>query len=134
MRVHVHKIQGIQPQTAARMKLLGIAHSDHLLAAAGQPKERAELASKLGIEPRQLLQLTTHADLARVKGVGKVYADLLETAGVDSVVELATRNAENLHAKLAEIANHQQIRRVPNLEEVTDWIEQAKQLERKVYH
>lgn len=134
MRVHIHEISGIQAQTAAKMKAIGIAHSDHLLKAAGDPKARTELAQKLGIEARQLLELTNRADLARIKGVGRVYADLLETVGVDSVVELATRKPENLLTKLTQIANHQQIRRVPNIGQVEDWIEQAKKLDRKVYH
>lgn len=49
------------------------------------------------------------------------------TAGVDSVIELATRRAENLYIKVAEIAV-QGIRRIPKIDEVRDWIEQAKQL------
>lgn len=92
------------------------------------------LATKLGIDARYLLELTNRADLSRIKGVGKVYADVLETAGVDSVIELATRRAENLYIKVAEIAVHQGIRRIPKIDEVRDWIEQAKQLDRKVYH
>ena len=43
------------------------------------------------------------ADLFRIKGVGEEYSDLLEEAGVDTVAELATRNADNLHAKILEI-------------------------------
>lgn len=134
MRVHVHEISGIQAQTAAKMKAIGIAHSDQLLSAAGDPKARSELAQKLGIETRQLLELTNRADLARIKGIGSVYADLLETAGVDSVVELATRKPEKLLTKLLQIANYQGIRRTPNIAQVESWIEQAKTLDRKVYH
>ena len=134
MRVRVNEIHGIQSQTAAKLKSMGIVHSDHLLAAAGQPKERQMLATKLGVDARYLLELTNRADLSRIKGVGKVYADVLETAGVDSVIELATRRAENLYIKVAEISVHQGIRRIPKIDEVRDWIEQAKQLDRKVYH
>jgi len=36
-----------------------------------------------------------HADLCRIDGVGSEYADLLEAAGVDTVPELAQRNAAN---------------------------------------
>ena len=52
---------------------------------------RKALASKLGIDERALLELGNRADLARIKGVGAVYSDLLEFAGVDTVAELAKR-------------------------------------------
>ena len=48
------------------------------------------------------MKWTNRADLARVKGIGEEYADLLEVAGVDTVPELAQRNAANLTAKMAE--------------------------------
>jgi len=43
------------------------------------------------------------ADLARVKGVGSEYADLLENSGVDTVPELAQRNPSNLYHKMIEV-------------------------------
>jgi hypothetical protein len=58
-----------------------------------------------------------------------VFSDLLENAGVDTVKELATRNAANLHAKLLETnAAMQLTQRMPTAEQVTDWIAQAKEL------
>lgn len=73
------------------------------------------------------------ADLFRIKGVGEEYSDLLEEAGVDTVVELATRNVDNLHAKILEINEKKElVRRPPTLDEVKQWIEQAKNLPRKV--
>ncbi len=75
------------------------------------------------------------ADLFRVSGVGSEYAELLECAGVDTVKELATRNAANLAAKCAEVnAEKNLTRRVPNEAAVADWIEQAKGLDPKVTH
>ena len=71
------------------------------------------------------------ADLFRIKGVGEEYADLLEAAGVDTVPELAQRNAENLHKKLAEVNEAKNlVRRVPTQGEVSEWVGQAKQLPR----
>jgi hypothetical protein len=55
---------------------------------------------------------------------------LLKAAGVDTVKELRTRNAENLHAKLVEVQEEKKITRtVPALSQVTDFVEQAKKLE-----
>jgi predicted amino acid racemase len=61
------------------------------------------------------------------------YAELLEAGGVDTVVELAQRNATNLAAKLAEIneAKHL-VRSVPAVSQVEKWVAQAKNLPRAV--
>jgi hypothetical protein len=57
------------------------------------------------LSPKLILEWVNHADLMRVKGVGSEYADLLEAAGVDTVPELAQRNAASLAEKLE--ASHQ---------------------------
>ena len=49
-----------------------------------------------------MLELVNRADLARIKGIGEVYSNLLENAGVDTVLELSKRVPANLHAKLVE--------------------------------
>lgn len=72
-------------------------------------------------------------DLFRIQGVGREYADLLEAAGVDTVPELAQRNADNLHVKLTEVnAAKKLVRALPTEKHVTDWIDQAETLPRKV--
>jgi hypothetical protein len=71
----------------------------------------------------------------RINGVGSEYSDLLEAAGVDSIPELANRNAENLHAKMAEVnAAKKLVRREPSLPETQRWIAEAKTLDRIVTH
>ncbi|MFM7172255.1 MAG: DUF4332 domain-containing protein [Caldilinea sp.] len=132
--IKVSELRGIEAETVEKLTAQGIKDSEELLAAAGTAKERATLAAALGIEAARLLKLTNFADLARVKGIGSVYADLLEYAGVDTVVELRTRNPENLYKKLTQVGAEHGVKRLPRLEEVQDWIEQAKQLERKVHY
>jgi predicted flap endonuclease-1-like 5' DNA nuclease len=76
-----------------------------------------------------------HADLTRIVGVAEQYAELLEAAGVDSVPELATRVAANLHAKMAEVNEAKRlVRRLPSVDQVSQWIEQCKSLPRAVFH
>ena len=78
-------------------------------------------------------RLTVRADLFRIKGVAEEYSDLLEAAGVDTVVELATRRADNLHAALAKTNTEKKlVRRLPPEKSVAGWIEQAKTLPRAV--
>jgi len=76
-----------------------------------------------------VLDLANRADLARVNGIGTVFADLLEKAGVDTVKELATRNPDNLLAKMTEVNSSDQVsKRLPQLADVQNWIAQAKEL------
>jgi predicted flap endonuclease-1-like 5' DNA nuclease len=78
-----------------------------------------------------ILEWANHLDLYRIKGVGSEYSDLLEEAGVDTVVELAQRNPENLYQKLVEVNNAKKlVRKMPVQSQVADWIEQAKKLPR----
>ena len=71
----------------------------------------------------------------RVNGVGAEFAELLVAAGVDTIKELRTRKAENLHAKLEEVnAAKKLTRRVPSLDMVSDFINKAKDIEPTVTH
>jgi predicted flap endonuclease-1-like 5' DNA nuclease len=71
------------------------------------------------------------ADLYRISGVGSEYSELLEAGGVDTVPELAKRNAANLTQAMATVNQEKKLtRQVPTESEVTTWIEQAKGLPR----
>ena len=80
-----------------------------------------------------ILEWVNLADLFRIKGVGEEYSDLLEEAGVDTVVELAQRNPDNLYEKVVDV-NHQKklVRKLPTQGQVDDWVRQAKNLPRVV--
>lgn len=107
----------------------GITNSDDYAAAAATPAQRKELAARCNCDTASILELANRADLARISGVSGVYSDLLENAGVDTVKELATRNATNLQAKLEETnASMQLTQRPPSAAQVEDWVEQAKAL------
>jgi len=128
-------IEGIGPVYKKKLKAAGIATTEKLLEVGGTPKGRKELAEKAGIDETLILEWVNLADLFRIKGVGSEYSDLLEEAGVDTVVELAQRKPENLHAKIVEInAEKKLVRKLPTLKQVQDWVAQAAKLERKVHY
>jgi predicted flap endonuclease-1-like 5' DNA nuclease len=96
-------------------------------------KGREELAECTGISSKLILEWINHVDLYRIKGVGSEYADLLEEAGVDTVVELANRNATNLFNKMLAVNQEKKLVRRPPVEsQVQDWVQQAKTLPRRV--
>ena len=129
MADNIETIEGIGPAYAAKLIAAGIKTTDHLLQRAAAPKGREELATATGLTTKQILKWANMADLMRIKGVGEEYSELLEAAGVDTVKELKTRNAEILAARMIEVNEAQKlVRAVPSLSQVKAWIEQAKEL------
>jgi predicted flap endonuclease-1-like 5' DNA nuclease len=128
-------IEGIGPEYAAKLNTAGVTGVEGLLETGATPQGRSDLAAKAGVSPDLVLDWVNHADLYRISGVGSEYADLLEAAGVDSVVELAQRNAANLTAQLGKTNEEKNlVRAVPSESDVTRWIEQAKQLDRAAHY
>jgi predicted flap endonuclease-1-like 5' DNA nuclease len=125
------EIEGVGEAYAKKLGALGISTTEALLDKGASPKGRKEIAEKSGISEKLVLKWLNRADLARVKGIGGEYADLLEAAGVDTVPGLAQRNGANLHGKLVEVNEAKKlVRKVPAESQVTDWIDQAKKLPR----
>jgi predicted flap endonuclease-1-like 5' DNA nuclease len=126
-------VEGIGKVYAEKLKEAGLSTVEALLKRGASPQGRKEIEEKTGISHKLILEWVNLADLFRIKGIGEEYSDLLEEAGVDTVVELAQRNAENLHQKLVEINQQKKlVRQVPGLSQVTKWVEQAKKLPRVV--
>jgi predicted flap endonuclease-1-like 5' DNA nuclease len=129
----IQDVEGIGAVYAKKLAEAGIQTTDELLKAGAIPKMREDLAKKTGIAAKLILEWVNHADLYRIKGVGQEYSDLLEEAGVDTVVELAKRVPEALHAKLEEVnAKKNLVNKLPAQSLVKDWVDQAKKLPRIV--
>lgn len=127
------KIEGVGSEYARKLKMLGISTTQALLERGASPQGRQEVAEMSGISEKLILEWVNRADLFRVKGVGEEYSDLLENAGVDTVVELAQRNAANLFEKMVAVNQQKKlVRKLPTLAQVEGWINQAKRLPRAV--
>lgn len=129
----IEEVEGIGPATAEKLAAAGIKDTDGLLAAGKTKKGRSDIADKSGVGEPQVLKFVNMVDLFRIKGVGSEYAELLEAAGVDTVPELAQRNAANLTTKMAEVNEAKKlVRSVPSEKSVTGWVDEAKSLPRMV--
>jgi len=128
-------VEGIGETYAVKLKECGCATQEALLEMGGQPAGRKQLITDTGISDKLILKWINRADLARISGVGGEYADLLEASGVDTVPELAQRNAANLHAKMAEVNESKKlVRSMPTESAVSGWVDQAKGLDRAVFY
>jgi predicted flap endonuclease-1-like 5' DNA nuclease len=128
-------IEGIGPIYAQKLRAAGIRSLNALLRAGATPEGRQELEEKTGIGHERILDWVNRADLMRVRGVGEEYSDLLEWAGVDTVPELAQRNADRLYEKIQQVNEEKRlVRRPPTRGMVARWVEQAKMMERAVFY
>ncbi|PWB71943.1 MAG: hypothetical protein C3F15_12015 [Holophagae bacterium] len=129
-RIPVEAIVGVNDPEKAVLNAAGITWLDEFLDAAGPVEGRKALSAQTGIDASQLLEWANRADLMRVPGVTAALADLLENAGVDTVKELATRNPENLHAKLSEVGGSL----APAAPVVQAWVAAANEMAPAITH
>ena len=128
-------IEGIGPAYAEKLTNAGVTSCEQLLEQGATKSGRAKIVEDSGMSATLILKFVNHADLFRVKGVGGEYAELLEASGVDTVPELAQRNADNLAAKMAEVNEEKKlVRALPSASTVAGWVEQAKEMDRVITH
>jgi predicted flap endonuclease-1-like 5' DNA nuclease len=129
----VMEIEGIGPRYAEKLEAAGISTDAELLERGHTRKARTEIAETTGIPEKLVLEWVNHTDLMRVRGIGPEYADLLEEAGVDTVPELARRNATNLHEAITKlVADKGLVRRPPSEGMLAGWIVEAAGLGRTI--
>jgi len=133
MMTKLTQIEGIGEIYAQKLQAAGIQTVEALLEKGSTSKGRRELEEQTGIGGQLILKWVNRADLFRIKGIGEEYADLLEVAGVDTLPDLARRNPENLYQTLLAINEEKKlVRRPPTLDQVSDWVTQAKELPRVI--
>jgi predicted flap endonuclease-1-like 5' DNA nuclease len=133
MAYKIDEIEGIGPSYREKLQSVGIKNTDDLLEHCCKPEGRKQIAEKTGVSEKHILGWTNMADLMRVSGVGRQYAELLEAAGVDTIKELRNRNAENLAVKMEEVNAEKKLAKAsPAASTVSDWISQAKQTDPKI--
>ena len=116
---------------ADKLDRAGINDTAELLAATATATQRRQLADTLSVTEDTVLGLAHRADFARIKGIGAVYAELLERTGVTTVKDLATRNAESLREMLeSENGRSNVAGRIPPQGTIEGWITQANALPR----
>lgn len=129
----IEAIEGIGAVYREKLVGLGIKTVGVLLNVGKTRAGRQDLVNETGISSNEILRWVNMADLFRIKGVDEEYSELLEASGVDTVVELARRNPINLHPEMVKTNMEKKlVRKLPTLEQVRDWIEQAKNLPRIV--
>ncbi len=94
---------GIDPGNVENLAALSIKHSKHLFERGRTKGDRVELSRLAKVPGDDLLELVKLSDLARVSGVGPVFARLLFEAEASTVEELAACTPEALSERLVAI-------------------------------
>ena len=126
----ISAIRAIGHRDATKLRKARVRTTDALLNQAATRKGRADVSERTGIPTADLLRWAQQADLMRIKGVGSEYADLLAGAGVDTIKALRRRNAANLMAAMSQVnAKRRIVQRLPTVEMVQGWIDEANEIE-----
>ncbi len=135
MSYRIEEIEGIGPAYMEKLTPTGIKTTDDLLKLCCDKPGRSKMAETTGISEKLLLTWANLADLMRIKGIGRQYSEVLEVAGVDTVKELANRNATNLADAMKKINEEKKLAKSsPSEEEVAKWIGQAKEMDPLITH
>lgn len=135
MSYKIDEVEGIGPAYAEKLIKAGVKTTDDLLKLCCDAKGRKAISEMSSISTKMLLEWTNMADLMRISGVGKQFAELLEAAGVDTIKELRNRNAKNLTAMMAEVnAAKKLCKSNPAETMIEEWVEQAKNLNPLITH
>ncbi len=127
----IEDIEGIGPSKGEKFREAGVKDTDSLLNHVHTPAQRKALAEKTGVSPKLILRFANMADLYRIRGIGSEFSELLEASNVNTVPQLATRNAKNLHQRMLAVNEEKKLtRRVPSEKELSGWIEEANSLPR----
>lgn len=123
-------IRAIGHRDATKLRKARVRTTDSLLQQASTRPGRSELSERTGIATADLLRWAQQADLMRVNGIGSEYADLLSAAGVDTLKALRRRNAANLMELVTQVnTKRRAVQRLPTVEMVQAWIDEAAELE-----
>jgi len=129
MNYSIEAIEGIGVSYGKTLREAGIQTTKQLLERCYDRKGRRAVANSTGLSEKLILGWTNKADLMRISGIGPQFSELLEAAGVDTIKELRTRNAENLADTMREVNGQKHLtRRTPPADSVRTWIEDAKVL------
>ena len=130
---NIETIEGIGRIYGSRLRVSGVKVVGDLLRVGSTSKGRRDLAYKIGVAPTTMLKWVNQADFYRIRGIGKQYADLLNVAGVNTVIDLSERHPMNLYEKLRETnIGRNLVRRAPPYRKIEGWIKSAKELIRIV--
>jgi predicted flap endonuclease-1-like 5' DNA nuclease len=130
MEKDIETIEGVGTIRGEMLRDLGVETVGDLLRIGATRRGRHRLATEVGVAYSTMLKWVYRGDLLRIRGVGKQYSELLESAGVTTVADLSSRDPYYLWKKLRTINKERRlVRRTPPSRTIRTWVNNAKKLE-----
>ncbi len=130
----LNQIEGIGLKYTSLLENAGIEDQQQLLEVCGQQQGRELIREQTGICEKLLLRWASQADLARIKGIGIEFAELLEQSGIKSVTALAEYEPDDLGERLKSTNDQiKLVKNIPGNSQLESWIEQAKTLPQAIF-
>ncbi len=127
----IETLEGVGPQTGGLFREYGISTVGDLLRKLHTPSSRELAAKDLNILVKPIHDWASMSDLLRVEGIDHQYAELAYTTGISTISQLAKANADDLVAEMETVNNAGKetiAPTVPTVDEVNDWISNAKNM------
>lgn len=118
-------LPGVSGSDVARLRAVGIHHTNQLLHRASLGIDRQRLFKKTGIPEERLLELANQCTMLEVSAMER-WVPLVRRLGINSMKELRAQDAKALHGKLVEAIG---LAGAPRLTDVEYWISQATALD-----
>ncbi len=116
---------GISDSDVARLRSVGIHHTNQLLHRTSLDIDRRRISKKTGISPDRLLAFAHQCTLLEVSGMDR-WIPLIRRLGINSMKDLRMQDAKALHARLIEAIG---LAGAPSVSDVQYWISQASALD-----
>jgi hypothetical protein len=127
MMYKMSEFTGIGQNHVTKLREAGIENTDDMLRLWADQPNRESLATKTGIDMKQLAGIASMARLARVKNVGPEYVEVLLAAGIDGPRTLFEFTPESLVKRLGEVTAEKKLTSpVPTLAEIGPWFVDVK--------
>jgi hypothetical protein len=126
----IQQLPGLDLRDQELLESHGITTTLQLCQRTVTPAHQLALANQLQLPLRHISKWAALANLARVPNVGCCYCGLLLHAGIASPAQLAQTPIDRLHRQVLrlQVATMQRPDLCPTLEEVREWICQARSL------
>src|SRR5574344_379437 len=119
----------IAEETIVCLEKIGINNTEKLYDRVVKKSDRQKLANSIGIDYKDILEITKLADLSRIKWVGVTYAQMLYDLGVDTVEKVSESDPIDLHTKINRMIKEKNIfKGAIGLNDVKILIESASEL------
>lgn len=127
---NIEIIEGIGKVRGRLLRNVGIQTVSDLLRVGATRLGRQRIAREVGVSYSVVLKWVYRGDLLRIRGVGRQYSGLLESAGITTVTDLSMRNPLTLCQRLKVVNKKRNlVRRTPPAKTIEIWVNSAKDLE-----